>query len=98
MVGATPADDRLQDTSREAVLAAIRTPTPERIFQIKYALQLGITVEAIAERTGIDPWFLYQLRGAAGGGEGVADSGTAGQRGSVGANGLARGSKASSSR
>jgi carbamoyl-phosphate synthase large subunit len=61
VVGSTPADDRLQDTSREAVLAAIRTPTPERIFQIKYALQLEIPVEAIAERTGIDPWFLYQL-------------------------------------
>jgi carbamoyl-phosphate synthase large subunit len=61
VVGSTPADDRLQDTSREAVLAAIRTPTPERIFQIKYALQLGISVAAIAERTGIDPWFLYQL-------------------------------------
>ena len=61
VIGATPLDDRLHDTSREAVLAAIRTPTPERIFQIKYALQLGITVEAIAERTGIDPWFLYQL-------------------------------------
>jgi carbamoyl-phosphate synthase large subunit len=61
VTGATPGDDRLQDTSREAVLAAIRTPTPERIFQIKYALQLGVTVEAIAERTGIDPWFLHQL-------------------------------------
>ncbi len=61
VVGNTPGDDRLEDTGREAVLAAIRTPTPERIFQIKYALQLGISVEAIAERTGIDPWFLYQL-------------------------------------
>ncbi|HWN18815.1 MAG TPA: carbamoyl-phosphate synthase large subunit, partial [Gemmatimonadales bacterium] len=61
VIGSTPSDDRLQDTSREAVLAAIRTPTPERIFQIKYALQLGVTVEAIAERTGIDSWFLYQL-------------------------------------
>ena len=60
-VAAIPADDRLQDTSREAVLAAIRTPTPERIFQIKYALQLGIPVDDIAERTGIDPWFLHQL-------------------------------------
>ncbi len=60
-VAAVPADDRLQDTSREAVLAAIRTPTPERIFQVKYALQLGIPVDDIAERTGIDPWFLYQL-------------------------------------
>jgi carbamoyl-phosphate synthase large subunit len=60
-VAAAPADDRLQDTSREAVLAAIRTPTPERIFQVKYALQLGIPVDDIAERTGIDPWFLHQL-------------------------------------
>jgi carbamoyl-phosphate synthase large subunit len=61
VIGSSPADDRLQDTSREAVLAAIRTPTPERIYQIKYALQLGIPVGDIAERTGIDPWFLYQL-------------------------------------
>ncbi|HEY3011262.1 MAG TPA: carbamoyl-phosphate synthase large subunit, partial [Gemmatimonadales bacterium] len=61
VIGATPADDRLSDTSREAVLAAVRTPTPERIFQIKYALQLGISVDALAESTGIDPWFLYQL-------------------------------------
>jgi carbamoyl-phosphate synthase large subunit len=61
VIGSSPADDRLQDTSREAVLAAIRTPTPERIYQIKYALQLGIPVDDIAERTGIDPWFLYQL-------------------------------------
>ena len=62
VAGATPADDRLVDTSRESVLAAIRTPTPERIFQVKYALQLGITVEAISERTSIDRWFLYQLQ------------------------------------
>jgi carbamoyl-phosphate synthase large subunit len=61
VMGRTPADDRLEDVSREAVLAAIRRPTPERIFQIKYALQLDVSVDEIAERTGIDPWFLYQL-------------------------------------
>ena len=43
------------------MLAALRTPTPERVFQIKRALQLGASVEAIAERTRIDPWFLHQL-------------------------------------
>src|SRR5215216_701375 len=59
--GSTPADDRLQDTSREAVLAGVRTPTPERIFQLKYALQLGVSVDALAETTGIDPWFPYQM-------------------------------------
>ncbi|HET9726362.1 MAG TPA: carbamoyl-phosphate synthase large subunit [Gemmatimonadales bacterium] len=60
-VGATPGDDRLQDDSLETVLAALRTPTPERVFQIKRALRLGASVEAVAERTRIDPWFLYQL-------------------------------------
>jgi carbamoyl-phosphate synthase large subunit len=61
VLGGTPADDRVQDGSLETVLAALRTPTPERIFQIKRALRLGAPVSAVAERTGIDPWFLYQM-------------------------------------
>src|SRR5918999_4693336 len=61
-VGATPADDRLDDDALETALVAVRTPTPERIFQIKRALQLGASVAAIAERSGIDPWFLHQMR------------------------------------
>ncbi len=61
VVGATPADDRIQDESLESVLAALRTPTPERVFQIKRALLLGASVDAIAERSRIDPWFLHQL-------------------------------------
>jgi carbamoyl-phosphate synthase large subunit len=61
VAASSPADDRLQDMSPEAVLAAVRTPTPERIFQIKHALQLGLSVAAIADSTGIDPWFLHQL-------------------------------------
>ena len=39
----------------------MRKPTPERIFQVKRALQVGVTVEELAERTGIDPWFLDQM-------------------------------------
>jgi carbamoyl-phosphate synthase large subunit len=61
VTGPTPADDRLQDDSLETVLAALRTPTPERVFQIKRAFQLGASVEAVAERSRIDPWFLHQL-------------------------------------
>ena len=60
-LGKTPADDRLTDTSVEAVKAAIRTPTAERIFQVKRAMLLGVPLEEIAERTGIDLWFLDQL-------------------------------------
>ena len=61
VTGPTAADDRLQDDSLDTVLAALRTPTPERVFQIKRALQLGASVDAVAERTRIDPWFLHQL-------------------------------------
>ncbi len=61
VLGPTPGDDRLQDESLATALAALRTPTPERVFQIKRALQLGASVEAIAERSRIDPWFLHQM-------------------------------------
>ena len=79
-LGALPADDRLQDDTLESVLAALRTPTPERVFQIKRALMLGASVEAVAERSRIDPWFLDQLaelveaerEWAADGGDGAA--------------------------
>ncbi len=82
-VGATPSDDRLEDSSREAILAAVRTPTPERIFQIKHALQLGITVESLAESTGIDPWFLHQLAELLEAEEEWRGSGEAGKQGSA---------------
>jgi carbamoyl-phosphate synthase large subunit len=60
-IGEVPGDDRLPDASREAVLAALRRPTPERIFQLKRAFDLDVPVAEIAERSGIDPWFLYQM-------------------------------------
>jgi carbamoyl-phosphate synthase large subunit len=61
VVGATLADDRLTSDSPEDLRVALRTPTPERVFQIKRALLGGVAVEAIAQASGIDPWFLYQL-------------------------------------
>ncbi len=62
VLGATPADDRLTSTSPEDLRVALRTATPERIFQIKRAFLAGLTVDEIAQATGIDPWFLYQLQ------------------------------------
>ncbi len=61
VVGATLADDRLTSAAPEDLRVALRTPTPERIFQIKRALTAGLSVETIAAASGIDPWFLYQL-------------------------------------
>jgi len=61
VAGATLADDRLTSSSPEDVRVALRTATPERVFQIKHALLAGLTVEDIAQASGIDPWFLFQL-------------------------------------
>ena len=44
------------------VQADLRRPHPERIFEIRHALQLGLTVEEIYELTGIDPWFLDKFQ------------------------------------
>jgi len=56
-----PIDDRLPDESVEALRGALRQPTPERIFQVKRALERGFTVADVYELTAIDPWFLNQL-------------------------------------
>ena len=60
-VGARPSDDRVADDTLAAVEAALVRPVPERLFQIKRALLLGMSVEEIHRRTGVDPWFLRQL-------------------------------------
>lgn len=44
--------------SLEQVRSGLRTPNPDRIFTLRHALQLGMTVEEIYELTAIDPWFL----------------------------------------
>ena len=55
-------DDRLPDDTVEALRGALRQPTPERIFQVKRALERGIGVKELHELTSIDPWFLEQMR------------------------------------
>src|SRR5213593_3574794 len=55
-------DDRLADDSVEALRGALRQPTPERIFQLKRALERDMSVRELYELTAIDPWFLEQLR------------------------------------
>jgi carbamoyl-phosphate synthase large subunit len=61
VIGQTLKDDRLEADDPESLRVALRTPTPERIFQIKRAMQAGISVHEIAALTHIDPWFLCQL-------------------------------------
>ncbi len=61
-IGDRLVDDRLTEGSREELRGAIRRPTPERIFQLKRAMLIGMETAELHDITGIDPWFLDQLR------------------------------------
>jgi carbamoyl-phosphate synthase large subunit len=50
------------DAVSEIIHQKLRTPDSERIFYIGDALRTGITVDEIYELTGIDRWFLYNLK------------------------------------
>jgi carbamoyl-phosphate synthase large subunit len=38
------------------------TPKPERLSYLRFAFERGMTVREVARLTGMDQWFLYQLR------------------------------------
>jgi len=38
------------------------TPHPERLMYLRYALREGHTIKELARITGIDPWFLHQMK------------------------------------
>ncbi len=61
VAGERPSDDGLESGDVAELKAGLRTPTPDRIFQIKRAFQAGLDVDAVAAATKIDPWFLHQL-------------------------------------
>jgi carbamoyl-phosphate synthase large subunit len=46
----------------DELLEYIKIPKWDRIFRIKDALMQGVTVKTIAQATGIDKWFLYQIQ------------------------------------
>lgn len=47
--------------SLEQIRAGLRTPNPDRIFTLRHAFQMGMSVEEVFELTAIDPWFLDKL-------------------------------------
>ncbi len=49
--------------SIEQVRSQLRTPTPDRIFSIRHAMQLKVSLEDIYDLTGVDPWFLDKFQG-----------------------------------
>src|SRR5712672_3383305 len=52
-----------QDDDKNAVRAALGTPTPERLLKVAQAMRLGFTDQDIHASCRIDPWFLAEIRG-----------------------------------
>ncbi len=61
-VTGTLRDDGVPSDDIDDLRVALRTPTPERLFQVKRAMEAGIGDDELYRLTAIDPWFLAQLR------------------------------------
>ncbi len=48
---------------RNAIRAAVSTPTPDRLRMVAQAMRLGISNEELHQMCAIDPWFLEQISG-----------------------------------
>ena len=51
------------DDDKNAIRAALGTPTPDRLLRCAEALRLGLSVDEVHTACGIDPWFLNELKG-----------------------------------
>jgi carbamoyl-phosphate synthase large subunit len=51
-----------QGDDKNAVRAALGTPTPERVLKLAQAMRLGFSDQDIHASCKIDPWFLAQIR------------------------------------
>src|SRR5579872_314276 len=51
-----------RDDDKNAIRAALGTPTPNRLLQVAQAMRLGMSDEDIHTACRIDPWFLAQIR------------------------------------
>src|SRR6186713_3135652 len=52
-----------QHDDKNAIRAALGTPTPDRLLQVAQAMRLGWSNEEIFNSCKIDPWFLSEMRG-----------------------------------
>ncbi|MGH2810851.1 MAG: carbamoyl-phosphate synthase large subunit, partial [Actinomycetota bacterium] len=50
------------DLNKEELLQKVRRPTEGRLFWVREALASGISINEVNRATGIDPWFLAQIK------------------------------------
>ena len=59
-IGIDGLDERLTD--RDEISQSLGEPTPDRILHVGDAFRVGMSVEEVFEESGIDPWFLAQIK------------------------------------
>jgi carbamoyl-phosphate synthase large subunit len=47
---------------REKTMARLKVPHPDNVFSVRYAFQLGVSIEELHAITHIDPWFLHNIK------------------------------------
>jgi carbamoyl-phosphate synthase large subunit len=52
-----------QGDDKNAIRAALGTPTPDRLLKVAQAMRLGFTDQQIFDACAFDPWFLAEIRG-----------------------------------
>jgi len=52
----------LKSVDRDKISEHLSNPTPERLWYVADAFGIGMTVEEVYDDTGIDPWFLSQIK------------------------------------
>jgi len=60
-LGADGKGSHYDEMPREDLTAKLRIPHPDRLFQLRSAIMVGMDVEELHEVTGIDPWFLQHI-------------------------------------
>jgi carbamoyl-phosphate synthase, large subunit len=54
--------DGFNGLQRELISTNLTTPNQDRVFYIKYAFEIGMSIEEIYNSTKIDPWFLNNIK------------------------------------
>jgi len=56
------AEKNFESIDDRQLLTAIATPTPDRLFQVGECIRRGLDLDELYAATGIDPWFLDQMK------------------------------------
>ena len=62
IIDVTLLNDEQRTQWRTKIITQLGIPKPDNIFYLRYALQLGISIDELYDITKIDRWFLYNIQ------------------------------------